>query len=253
MRHRVPPKHDRKFPRGWFDLFYGKGGIKPVLAGVLLVVLTVVSVLGYQKAARFDREGEMVKATIVRMWIDQDDDGDTYHARFRYVIKGRAYEGRKNVGSKYYRQASVGDIREVRYLPSDPGTFEYYVGEARDNAFFWQMAAGGAGVLALGLMYWIGRRVNRAVLARDRGYLAVATVQSITERKNSGKLTGRGYMRFKTEDGITGETMDRAIGELRRIGKGAKINVYVRNGHAVWEGDVGPRDLDPSRLPKVDR
>ena len=87
--------------------------------------------------------------------------------------------------------------------------------------------------------------------ARRLGQFQQATVAAIVEHTDSGGATGRGYMIWRLDDGTRGESQNRSIAELRSIGKGSKINVYVRNGTSVWEGDVGPRPERRSPVPRV--
>ena len=60
-------------------------------------------------------------------------------------------------------------------------------------------------------------------------------------------------MVWRTADGGRGESLMHPIGKLHAIGAGSKINIYVRKGHSVWEGDVGPRHIPDSNVPKVRR
>lgn len=249
----VPPQHNRKAPRGWLELFWAKGGFLAAIAAVALLILTVLSVNNYRTAATFDRIGQGIPAQITSKWVSRGDESDDYYVRFEYVVGGQVYTTARKVARRYYVGVNVGDQREIRVLPNRPERMEYYLGETRDKARLTQMIAGGLGGVALILLWIYGARVNRAVLARKYGYRSVAEVMSIVERKNSGKPTGRGYMIWNTDEGLRGESLDRPISDLHQIGRGAKINVFVRKGQSYWEGDVGPRTDPDSRIPKVPR
>lgn len=253
-RRRTSPKHDRSEPRGWFSIFIANGGWFALIAAVILLALTLFSVVNYATARSFAAYGTPIQAEVTRKWIDTDTDGgDDYMLRFEYRVDGVTYGGNKDVGRSLHDRVEIGDLREVWYLPRTPKRFEYYQGESRDNARALQIAAGVAGLVALGVMWFVGRRVNRAVLARRWGYETVGTVINLVEHKDSGRLTGKGHMVWRTPEGIRGESMTHPMTKLRSIGVGGEINVFVRKGHSVWEGDVGPREVAGSAVPPVSR
>jgi len=169
------------------------------------------------------------------------------------VVDEIVYERSRLVSSAQYRAAEPGSEHTIRYLPHAPNRFETYVGEARDDARGLQIAAGIAGALGLLTLWFFGGRTNRAVLTRRYGYRTVAVVEGITETKNSGRPSGRGYMIWRNPDGGRDESMMHPIEKLNAIGIGAEINIYVRKGHSVWEGDVGPQESDRGSLPNVPR
>jgi hypothetical protein len=252
MKH-VPAKHPRTAPRSWFGMFRGYGGTFAVIAAVASVAITVFSVMSYNKAARFDRDGVATLAEVMDRRIDRSGDDDDYYVTFRFDAAGQRVERERSVSRGLYRTAPWGAMLEIRYLPDQPTTFETYVGQARDNAVSLQVIAGIAGVAALIILWVFGGRANRAILARRLGYRTVAVVDAVIETKNSGRPSGKGYMVWRTADGVRGESLRHPIGTLRAIGRDAEINVYVRKGHSVWEGDVGPRHVPDSQLPKVRR
>lgn len=252
MIQRVPPKHFLKRPIPWIELFATIGGWWIYALAVVCVIATFVSYGIYRKAAEYDRVGIETQATIVDRRIDYGtgDDSDTYYLTFEFFGSGQVVVRERSVGSSLYNSKQIGAKQVVRYLPDTPVKFEAFVGQSLQNARVAQFVAGVAGVIGLGALWFLGQKANKLILARRMGYAAVATVTTIVERKNSGKPTGRGYMRFRIEDGSTGDSLDHPIADLRRIGIGNQINVFVRQGDVIWEGDVGPRENRPA-FPKA--
>ncbi len=253
MTKEVPPKHHRTGPRSWMSLFWANGGVISAVAAVVSVGLTIASVLVYQSAARFDRVGVVTEAEVIARRVDTRGDDDDYYITFQFNADARTVTREREVSRRYHRDVTPGDAVDIRYLPHDPREFEAYIGEKRNNAIWAQVIAGLAGLILLAMLWLMGRKVNRAVLARRLGYRTVAKVIQVVETKDSGRPSGGGYMIWQTGDDIRGESLMHPIGKLRAIGSGAEINVYVRKVHSVWDGDVGPRIVPDSRVPKVRR
>ncbi|MEO1552101.1 MAG: hypothetical protein AAFR93_17030, partial [Pseudomonadota bacterium] len=181
------------------------------------------------------------------------DGGDDYYVTYRFSVGDMTVQRERSVSRTQYRGATEGTLHDIRYLPENPQKFETYVGEAHDGAVRLQWIAGAAGSVGLIALWFVGNRANRAVLTRRLGYRTVARVERIVETKDSGRPSGRGYLVWRTPDGVRGESLMHPIWKLNAIGIHAEINVYVRKGHSVWEGDVGPQERDESRFPKVPR
>ncbi len=252
MKH-VPPKHNRTAPRSWMSLFWANRGAFSVIAALVSVVVTLISIFAYQSAAQFERIGVVAEAQVIARRVDRSGDDDDYYITFRFDADQQTVTRESEVSRSYHRRVAPGETVDIRYLPHDPHEFETYVGEKRDNAVMAQVMAGVAGLVSLVALWFLGGKVNKAVLTRRLGYRAVAKVSRVVETKNSGRPSGNGYMQWRTADGVTGESLTHKIGKLRAIGVGAEINVYVRKGYSVWEGDVGPQHEVESNLPKVPR
>ena len=250
----VPSEKGLTEPRSWFSLFRAKGGTLVIIAGAFCLLMTLVSVNGYRKAIQFERAGVTILAEAVDRRIRHDPDGpDDYYVTYRYIVDDVTYEKSRKVSDGQYGRARPGSTHTIRYLPHRPDKFETYVGEARDDAQGAQTVAGFAGVGGLIGLWFFGSRTNRSVLTRKYGYLGAATIEAITETLNSGRPSGWGYLIWRTEGGLRGESMMHPIEKMRAIGIGSRINVYIRKDHSVWEGDVGPQKLSDSPLPKVRR
>lgn len=247
----IKPRHNRKSPRGWFSLFLAAGGVWAILATCVLLCATGLSIFALNTGRAFDERGVTVMATIVSKRETRSGDSKAYHVTLAYPVSGRVITANRKVKRGFYNRVKEGSETEIRYLYGDPRQFEHYVGERRDTSQHYQFAAGVAGLIGLGLLWVYGMRANRGVLARRWGHRTTATIERFVERKNSGRPIGKGYMIWRLADGRRGESLDRNIRELERLGAGTQIIVYVRKGDSWWEGDVGPRVYPDSRLPKV--
>lgn len=209
----------------------------------------------YINAERFEARGVITQAEVIGKRIDyatHSNDGDDYYVTFDFDA-GQVVRREGSVKSSFYRSVSRGGTTPIRYLPNTPKKLEYYVGEYRDKGNTTQIVAGVVGIIGLGLLWFIRGKANSAVLTRRWGHRTTATITGFVEHKNSGRPTGRGYMIWKTESGVRGESMDRSIHELRALKTGTKIIVYERKGASWWEGDVAPRKYPDSGLPNVSR
>ena len=80
------------------------------------------------------------------------------------------------------------------------------------------------------VLLWLPhRRTNRAILARKYGCRTAATVTAIKQRRKKARGKRAGCMKWVTDDGITGKSLDHPLSKLHP-GNGRRINVYVRKG-----------------------
>ncbi|MEL6573840.1 MAG: hypothetical protein AAFQ64_19485 [Pseudomonadota bacterium] len=249
----ITPRHDRTKPTPWFDLFWATKGWFAIIGGAAALAFTIFSVNTYKTAADFAARGVWVSAEITRMRISRSDDDTDYLVTFRYHVDGKGYSRQRDTGSGYYRAHEVGDMVEIKILPNRPKTFEYREGQTQSSAVVMQIIAGVAGIVGCGMLWHSGSKANNAVLARRKGRRTVATIEGFVDIKNSGKPTGRGYMMFRTADGLRGQSLNGDIRKLRALGSDTEIVVFVRGKDVWWEGDVGPRAEHQSKLPRVPR
>jgi len=245
------PQHDLKAPRKWFDLFMKMNGWVAVIAAVFLVVMTGFSVKDYQNAARLANHSEVATATIVGKYSRRSDNKTKHYLSYRFDVERSQYNFTRSTSLGNYGAKKIGDTIEVYYWPKDPAVLELRKGETLSSAKTGQFVALVAGVIALSLVWFLGMRTNRAVLARKKGVLTKAKITRIVERHRKGRPTGKGIMEFRTQDQLIGKSLEREILELWALGEGTEIAVFVRKGDVWWEGDVGPRDSVPRSLPKV--
>ncbi len=252
MSKRKPPHHPLDAPRPWIAIFFEKKGWIAIIAAVVMLVASLIAGNNYRTADEFERTGVWTDATVTSKRIDTGGDNDSYHIKLSFKPKARAPQSVEHkVSAAEYDEISVGSIKRLRYLPSTPRKTELTAGDTERSGWIAQLIALVAGIVGLGALWIIGSDTNRAVKARRHGQLQIATVTGFKEHESSGTPTGKGYMIWKLDNGKRGESHSQDIRSLRRIGVGSKINVYVRNGDSVWEGDVGPRPERKSAFPKV--
>lgn len=249
---RSTPRHNLTEPRSWFSIFFSAGGTFAVIAAVALLAFTSIAVFSYSQASRFDRDGIETSADIVDTRTRRKSEGHrSYYATFQFDVEGRSYRVEKNVSRSFHATHPKGATSTIYYLRTNPKKIEYFRGENHQDGQQTQFISGIAGIIALGALWYFGQRTNRAVLARQRGHRTVATVTEVVERKKKGKPTGKVYMTWRLADGALGKSLDRKKEELLALGTGSEIIVYVRKGESWWEGDVGPRHVPDSSIPKV--
>ena len=250
----ITPQHGLTKPRSWFAVFHAHGGYWPPIIGVVCVVLTLLSVASYWSADRYDRLGVVAQAQLFDPRLTKDNKGNDkqYYVTFRFDAGGRTIQWERQVPFRIYMLAVQSAGHEIRYLPDQPEKFETYVGQVRHDAIVLQTVSGLAGLMGVVLLWVLGSRTNRAILARKYGYRTGATVTAIKQRRKKARGKRAGCMKWVTDDGITGQSLYHPLSKLHP-GKGRRINVYVRKGHSVWEGDVGPAEIPNSAVPKVGR
>lgn len=247
----LKPRHDLKEPRSWWDLFLRLKGWIAMIAGVVLLFFTVISVINYINAERLTTEGIWTDALVQEAWIERGDENDSYLIRFAYDVDGTAYVAKRSVKRSYFYSHSEGSQTQIKYWPENPSLMEHVEGDTRGGAIALQIAALMAGLLACGMLWWSGGKAAKGVLSRKHGVRTTAKILRIVEYKNSGKPTGRGHMVFRTENGVEGESLTHRTRKLKALGIGSEIVVFERGKDVWWEGDVGPRAEHDSDLPEV--
>lgn len=215
-------------------------------------MMTVWSVKLHLDAHHLEEDGDWVAAQIVDKRAGTDKKSNRYYATVAYKVSGNRYEFERNVEKTFFDQHDLHASVDIKYWKQDPQTFDFIENQTKKSAQWRQGIALGIGILGLMIFWKAGSRTNSAVLARKGGRITTATIQSVVERTGQyGGKTGKGQMSFVTKDGVAGQSLERNIGNLLDLGVGTEIVVFVRNGEAWWEGDVGPRAKVPSQLPKV--
>jgi hypothetical protein len=67
----------------------------------------------------FVDDGVDTQGDVIRLWRDSDKDKSRW-VSYRYVVDGRAYEGRTRLGSSAWNALRAGGTLPVRYLRADP-------------------------------------------------------------------------------------------------------------------------------------
>ena len=194
------PQHDLNAPRKWFDLFMKMNGFWAFVAAIFLIVMTVFSLKDYQNAARLADHSEVATATIVDKYSRRSDYKTKYYLSYRLEVERSQYNFKRSTSRGNYDAKDVGDTIEVFYWPEDPKVLELVKGETLRSAKSGQFFALVAGMIALSVVWFLGSRTNRAILARKKGVQTTARITRIEERKRKGRATGKGYLEFGTAD-----------------------------------------------------
>ena len=240
-------KHDRTESRSWFSLFLRLGGWASLIAAVGLLILTAFSAGNLYSAGALDKDGEVALATVAdkRFEVTTDSDGDdetVYYVTFKFAAQAR---GEVTVESEvdwaYYDGVAVQDLREVRYLRSDPTLLEYEPGQFRRTGTLLRYIALGLGIVGLTLLWVFGKQANRAIRVRRDGEKRLATVTDIMDTRVEVNGNPQGRLVWREADTQTGQSLMRDMYGLETLYRiGDEIVVFRLGKHAFWEGDVGP-------------
>lgn len=250
----VQRKHDRDLPRGWFNLFIRLGGWSALIAGLVVMIVFGITLANENAAAEFAKDGRTTDATVIGRRVEQstDSDGDTtytYYIEFRFQTRaGETMTVERTVAKKFYANAGRGDMREIRYLASDPSRIEYYVGEKAYRTRVGLWIGGIVGTIGLAGLAFAGDRTNRAILARRDGENQVARVSEVKRLKVEVNDRVQGRLHWTGPDGLNGRSLMRDYVDLSRYSPGDQITVFRRGKDVWWEGDVGPKRTD---LPEI--
>jgi len=89
-----------------------------VLVGLLMSLSFGLDVV--RENILLSQEALIVQGRIINRYIDEDDDGTTYHVVFEYVANDRRYERRQQVGESEYGRYEQGMTLDIEYSRSDP-------------------------------------------------------------------------------------------------------------------------------------
>jgi len=227
-------RHDRDHPRGWLSLFARFGGGLAMLAGAALVVLTLFSASALMLADRIDRDGRHAWGAVVAKRVE----GDRYLVSFAYKTSAGGQVAEAEVDAAVYDAAQVDDPHVLRYMRADPGQIALGGEDYRARGVLLRNIGLALGVMGLAMLWFGGTRANRAIKARRDGEKRFAVITAIRE------VPGRqdkGHLIWREEDGLTGQSLPRAMDALlEAYDAGDRIVVFRLGGYAVWEGDVGP-------------
>lgn len=242
----------RSDTRSWFSLFCANSGVVALFAAGILVFLTAASVAQFYTDAVFATKGIPVQAEVVAIKMPRDNAGGTMRLTVRYEVPEGRFASDITGSPTYVARHPVGSQVTVYYLPNHPARIETHPFRNTADGRLLQVFAAMAGVMALGFGAWSGHLATSAVRARrygERGFAKITRLQVNRDEDNIEADNGR--IVFQDEYGRFGKSMLHPVSYLRLWEVGDHIHVYRGPRRSWWEGDVGPRQNAPSRLPKV--
>jgi len=219
-----------------------------LIAGVLLLIFTVLSQLALKTAQRFEAEGHTTSAQVSERYITTrtDADGDqstSYWLTFTYVISDKQeITLTQTVGTSLYRRVQTGDSFDLLYLASDPHRVETSPGSNRASSKVAQSVALLFGAVWLVSLWKVGGWAVAAFRARQYGTRETVKVTRI--HRTSFKVNKKSRYRLKWEDsaGRKGASLMHKSRDLSGINAGDMIDIYQGVKQSWWIGDVGERD-----------
>ncbi|MFK7940684.1 MAG: hypothetical protein AB8B82_14985 [Roseovarius sp.] len=235
-------------PVSLFRLFSRMGGWMVIIAGVFLLLFTLISHLSLQAAQRFETEGQTATATVSKKYTttSRDSDGDvtTQHwLGFSYVTSDKQdIDTLITVGTRLYRSVEVGGTFDLLYLPSEPDRIETRPGSNRTVSRFTQGAALVFGMAWLTGFWIVARWAVAGVRARKYGQRH--RVQLTEIRRTNLRINNRPRYRliWQDPDGGQGRSMLQRKASVSALRAGDTVDIYQGIKSSWWIGDVGERD-----------
>ena len=219
-----------------------------IIAGVALLLFTLISHLALQTAKRFEAEGIPAKAEVSEKYIttSTDSDGDTtthYWLTFTFITAGKEeITLNETVGTSLYRRVEPGETFELHYLESEPERVETSPGSNRSASGFTQVAALIFGALWLFGLWKVGGWAVAAVRARRYGRREVAKVVEIARTGVTINNRPRYRLVWRDAQGREGKSLLRKSEDLSGLGRDDEIDIYQGVKLSWWVGDVGERE-----------
>lgn len=102
-------------------IFFGLFFTPFVLVGIFVTGASIDSAIEWWQ---LQQNGINIPATVTKLEVDEDSDGDTYYATYRFALNTtegyRAYSKTKSVGKQIYYTLEKGGQLAIRYLKSNP-------------------------------------------------------------------------------------------------------------------------------------
>ena len=232
-------------PPSLFRLFNRMGGWIVLLIGVFLLVLTLISQLAFNIAARFEEEGRAATATVRERYTTtgRDSDGNTttsYWLSFDFVTQRKEEISlTETVGSSLYNRVQVGDSFDLLYLASEPTKVETTPGSNRTATRVTRIIALVLGLIWLLGLWKVGNWAVGAVRARRYGTRVSAKVLEIERSAVRVNSQPRYRLVWRETGGRRGKSLLRKKGDLSGLAPGDEIEVFQGIKHSWWIGDVG--------------
>jgi len=185
-------------------IFLGLFFIPFILVGIGVVLGSIHSAIEW---GQMQQSGVVTFATVTQLKIDEDSEGDTFYASYRFSLSNaqgyHAYSKTKSVGKQLYYTLEKGGPIPIRYLKSDPnisrvGASETLPGEAialGGFALLWNSIIGSI-VWAFSYGFWLERQY-----ATKSQLLDGTLTQVTTELDSDSDLQLKLSYQFHSPDG----------------------------------------------------
>ena len=228
-------------------LFLRMGGWVVLIAGVILLVVTLISWSSLRMAQRFETEGRPATAIVTEKYQREGRDSDgnrtvTYYLTLDYTTaRGERISLNRTVNSGEYRRASEGERFDLLYLASEPRKTELTPGHYRKGAQVGQIVGLVVGLIWLGALWLVGGWAVAAVRARRYGQREEAQVVEL--RRTSIRVNNRPRYRVIWRDaaGREGRSLLRKWRDIEGLQVGDTVPIYHGVKRSWWAGDVGER------------
>lgn len=238
--------------RSWLSLFFSHLGWVAIALAFVSVLMTGISVSSYLKGSEFDRKGVLIEAKVQRVRTNPRVSSASRVVNFTYSVPEVRFSGSVAVGDWFLERHPVGTTTDIFYLPSEPARIAISARVDEAGGILSQAIAAIAGVLALGVTLFAGRRANEAVRARRYGTMIKAEVtrhEEIVGRNGRSSYLWR--IHFLDADGQFGSSNDYQKDFVLRWPVGTQIDVYRGEHRNWWTEDIGPRDDINRKIPMV--
>ncbi len=237
-------------------LIWNVGGLALVIGVVALVALTVFSSRELRLHAALEAQGVDVMARVIeteRKVVRSSDGGSKteYYGRFSYELRREGtLTVRRKISRSLYNRLEQGQEVPARVVPGRAGRIELTRGEFRQAGRMLQWAALAVGLAMLAWLWFGGRKVVSALLARRVGRSVQVTVKEV--RRFKSKNTSKYALVWSDEQGREGMSLRSGVDRFANYAPGDPVEVFVcPDGRVWWVGDVGPRQ--PARtVPDVE-
>jgi hypothetical protein len=229
-------------------MFRFRGGVFLMFLAVMTVLSTLASFSYLRVGFAMEARGVVVPGTVVdREFVIRHTrrGGDTiYRVTVAYSAQGAVIRKRREVSRVFYNRYAEGARLTVRYLPDQPQTVEFEIGEQMRSGWAFHWLSLGLGVVVIGVSYWKARRIVAGIRARRYG--EVGTGHSLGYKKFRFGPIAFYVLQWHDAYGAQGQSLwTRRHRRYDFYPKGTKVRFYRDlTGNMWWIGDVGPREQD---------
>ncbi|SLN13752.1 hypothetical protein ROA7450_00217 [Roseovarius albus] len=234
-------------PPSVLALFLKMGGWFVLALGGLILLFSVVGQNNFKTAERFESEGLMAQAEVVKKYTSEhrEPDGDieiTYRLVVQFTPTGSdVVTVDRSAPKSIYDNVEEGGRVKLFYLPNQPKKVELVRGASRAGATFLSRLSLVLGIVWLGALWVVGRWAVAGVRARRFGRREEALVSGVKQ----SLLTINGRPRFRLvwvdSQGREGVSLLHLWPEVEHYKAGDRVGIYHGIKWTWWVGDIGER------------